>query len=217
MRAGTLKVRPKLPDVHSRIAQYYAAKLREHGATPRGVDWNSEQAQLIRFEQVLKIVQGGGAFTLNDFGCGYGALADTLAASGAQLTYCGFDLAPEMIETARHLHPGSAHCTFTSGFDEVPVADYSVASGIFSVKMDVPPEDWEAYVEQTLERMHARSRKGFAFNLLTAYSDEDRKRRDLYYADPHRYFDYCRRHFSRNVALLHDYGLYEFTLHVRML
>jgi hypothetical protein len=40
-------------------------------------------------------------------------------------------------------------------------------------------------------------------------------RSDLHYADPGRLFDYCKRRFARNVALLHDYGLYEFTLLVR--
>jgi hypothetical protein len=40
-------------------------------------------------------------------------------------------------------------------------------------------------------------------------------RADLYYADPAQVFDYCKRRFSPNVALLHDYGLYEFTILVR--
>ena len=38
---------------------------------------------------------------------------------------------------------------------------------------------------------------------------------DLYYADPLDLFDYCKRNFSKNVALLHDYRLYDFTLIVR--
>ena len=37
----------------------------------------------------------------------------------------------------------------------------------------------------------------------------------LYYADPCALFDYCKRNFSRNVALLHDYKIYDFTLIVR--
>ena len=60
------------------------------------------------------------------------------------------------------------------------------------------------------------SRRGFAFNLLTSYSDVDRRRPDLYYADPLAYFDHCKRTFSRNVALLHDYGEWEFTILVRL-
>jgi hypothetical protein len=29
------------------------------------------------------------------------------------------------------------------------------------------------------------------------------------------FFDHCKRNFSRQVALLHDYGLWEFTILVR--
>ncbi|MBC7939785.1 MAG: class I SAM-dependent methyltransferase, partial [Chitinophagaceae bacterium] len=36
-----------------------------------------------------------------------------------------------------------------------------------------------------------------------------------YYPDPLDLFDVCKRRFSRNVALLHDYGLYAFTILVR--
>ena len=37
----------------------------------------------------------------------------------------------------------------------------------------------------------------------------------LFYADPCFFFDHCKKHFSKNVALLHDYGMYEFTILVR--
>ena len=47
------------------------------------------------------------------------------------------------------------------------------------------------------------------------YSDPERMRAHLYYADPCRLFDHCKRRYSRHVALLHDYGLYEFTILVR--
>jgi hypothetical protein len=41
-------------------------------------------------------------------------------------------------------------------------------------------------------------------------------RADLYYADPLFFFEHCRQRFSRRVALLHDYPLYEFTILVRL-
>jgi hypothetical protein len=40
-------------------------------------------------------------------------------------------------------------------------------------------------------------------------------RNHLFYADPCEFFDLCKRRYSRNVALAHDYDLYEFTLLVR--
>jgi hypothetical protein len=59
------------------------------------------------------------------------------------------------------------------------------------------------------------SRKGFSFNALTKYSDVDHMRPHLYYADPCFFFDYCKTHFARNVALQHDYDLYDFTILVK--
>jgi hypothetical protein len=58
------------------------------------------------------------------------------------------------------------------------------------------------------------SRRGFAFNVLTKYSDPERMRPDLYYADPLFLFNYCKKSF-KSVALLHDYPLYEFTILVK--
>ena len=55
----------------------------------------------------------------------------------------------------------------------------------------------------------------FAFNLLTAYSSPGLQRPDLYYADACFFFDHCMKRYSRHVALLHDYGLFEFTVLVR--
>jgi len=90
-----------------------------------------------------------------------------------------------------------------------------VASGIFNVKLDTPTVDWERYVRDTLGTINALSRKGFAFNVLTKYSDADFMRPNLYYADPLFFFDYCKTNYSRFVTLLHDYPLYEFTIVVR--
>ena len=51
--------------------------------------------------------------------------------------------------------------------------------------------------------------------MLTSYSDADKKRDELHYADPCAIFDLCKRKYSRNVALYHDYSLYDFTIVVR--
>lgn len=59
----------------SEVANYYTDKLAQHGETPRGVDWNGTESQVLRFEQLGKILPASG-FSLNDLGCGYGALLD---------------------------------------------------------------------------------------------------------------------------------------------
>jgi SAM-dependent methyltransferase len=194
------------------IGRYYGEKLAAHGASPRGVDWNSSAAQQLRFRQLLHICEAEARFSLNDIGCGYGALLDHLCGLGKECDYLGVDISEAMIGKAGALHPGGR---FAVGERAGRVADYSMASGIFSVRLSAGDDAWLAHILRTLDQLDAESRRGFAFNCLTRYSDPDLMRRDLYYADPARLFDHCKTRFSRNVALLHDYGLYEFTMLVR--
>jgi hypothetical protein len=134
---------------------------------------------------------------------------------GADVVYRGFDVSASMLEHARREHAAPPHIEFVGDESELEPADYTVASGIFNVKVNVQSEDWREYVLRTLERIAQLSVRGFAFNMLTSYSDADKMRPDLYYGDPRFFFDHCMRRYARNVALLHDYGLYEFTMIVR--
>ena len=197
------------------VRQYYEGKIETYGTTPRGVDWNSPESQELRFEQLLKVCGRTSVFSINDYGCGYGALVKYMTDRGYTFQYRGFDISDQMIAKARELHRGLDHCEFFSDESLLTVADYTVASGIFNVKLQTSDEEWEGYVLHTLGRIAELSEKGFAFNILTSYSDRDRMRPDLYYADPCCLFDYCKKNFSRRVSLIHDYELYEFTIVVR--
>jgi SAM-dependent methyltransferase len=154
-------------------------------------------------------------FSVNDFGCGYGALIDYLRRRQCTFKYCGFDISPQMRKKAREVHGNAEGICFVERESELAPADYTVASGIFNGKFETLLPDWEAYILETLATLDALSHKGFAFNLLTRYSDPELMRADLYYADPVFLFDYCKTRFSRFVTLLHDYPLYEFTILVR--
>jgi SAM-dependent methyltransferase len=198
--------------VLGKVERYYSARFVEHGATAFGVDWNGEESQRIRFAQLLRVAEDRPAFSINDVGCGYGALIDFLEERALDVEYTGFDLSRPMIDYARGRYPKRS---FVLDADAVPVADYAVASGIFNVKLDTSDEDWKLYVLETLQMLDSSCRSGFSFNMLTSYSDPERRRPDLYYGDPAFFFDVCKRRYARNVALLHDYRLWEWTILVR--
>jgi SAM-dependent methyltransferase len=195
------------------VGRYYSERVREFGATARGVDWNSEESQDLRFAQLARLLPPT-PFSVLDYGCGYGALVEFLERQGRDFDYQGFDISEEMVHRAAHAH-SRGRLRFTTSHQELEPADYVVASGIFNVKLDTSDEEWSEYVLQTVATLDRLGRSGFAFNMLTSYSDPERMRADLYYADPCAIFDHCKRNFSRQVALLHDYGLYEFTILVR--
>jgi len=197
------------------IAEYYTGKLSEYGEQPRGVDWNGETSQLLRFEQLARVIDKADDFSINDLGCGYGALYDYLRARYGNFRYSGCDVCEAMIAAAARRYGACANAQFRVAAAPPEHADYCVASGIFNVRLDRSDAEWHAYILRTLDLLDRASRHGFAFNCLTSYSDSDKMRRYLYYADPGALFDHCKKHYSKNVALLHDYGLYEFTMVVR--
>ncbi len=202
-------------DLLTEVADYYSEKLAQHGETPRGVDWNGEESQELRFEQLCRIIDGRSRFSLNDLGCGYGALHDFLVGRYSGFSYSGIDVSESMIRSAEQRHRGMAQARFVLSSQPDDVADYGVASGIFNVRLGRTDAEWRTYLEATLDILDRTSRLGFSFNCLTSYSDAEKMRDHLYYANPCALFDLCKRRYSRNVALLHDYGLYEFTILVR--
>ena len=196
------------------VKSFFHKKIEEHGASALGVGWNSDESQNTRFDQLLKIIEMP-SFSILDYGCGYGALAVYMEQKGYQANYHGFDILESAIEIARRTQNHKQHRTFFTEKDELPICDYVVASGVFNVRGEQSFETWTGYVIQSLHHFNELSRKGFASNFLTKYSDAEKMRADLYYADPLYLFDYCKRNFSKNVALLHDYRIYDFTILVR--
>jgi SAM-dependent methyltransferase len=203
--------------IYNLVSNYYTNKITAHGPTAQGVDWNSIESQQLRFEQLLKVCdhKKNSAFSLLDYGCGYGALYDYIASYKINCNYIGYDWSSAMVAEANKLHPNFNNCQFIASNKLNHNADFVVSSGIFNVKFEIPNSDWQNYVLETIHTFATASKSGFAFNMLTSYSDKEYMRPDLYYGDPLFYFDYCKKHFSRSVSLLHDYNLYEFTVLVR--
>jgi hypothetical protein len=95
------------------------------------------------------------------------------------------------------------------------VADYSVASGIFNVKLDQPIDRWERFIAQTLTDMHESSRYGFAVNFMAPCAPALAPRLELYCTSAEPWMRFCEQELGSAVELLAAYGLREFTLLVR--
>lgn len=197
--------------------QYYTQKAKEFGATSKGADWNSKAPQILSFDILTGLFshEKNKRFTLCDFGCGYGYFSAYLREKGYHCSYTGIDVSETMIDLANETYGEQQDTVFLHSSGLTQMYDYIVASGPFNVRQQTDPDTWTQYMIATLNEFHRCSGKGFAFNCLTKYSDAEYRKEYLYYADPLFYFDYAKRHFSRNVALLHDYDLYQFTIYVR--
>jgi SAM-dependent methyltransferase len=209
-----------LSDMYASIEAYYSARVAKYGATPLGVDWSCQATQSLRFVQLLKICDFSAPFTLNDIGCGYGALAAFLAMRypEAKIDYLGLDLSRAMVSRARRRF-SSPDCRFVVRTASPRIADYSVASGIMNVSCSYSRAIWESFVATTLREMRRTSRLGFSVNFLSdaarAKTSADASVESLYRTIPERWIRYCERDLGCSVETIDNYGIREFTLLVR--
>lgn len=208
-----------MAQVDENLKNYYTGNLAQHGFNAQGVGWKSEEAQMNRFAQLAKVLPVEGTFSVNDLGCGSGAFFTYLKEQKnyPEFKYAGYDVLKEMTDHAAVRYASFPEASFhhiqSSG--EMKPADFTVASGIFNLKYEQSGEKWLIYILNTIQEMSAISSKGVSFNILTSYSDKEYMEDHLYYADPLLIFDFCKKNISKNVALLHDYYEYDFTILIR--
>lgn len=203
-----------LATVRGHVARYYSERISQFGATPLGVGWTCLPTQELRFVQLSKLIEGD-RFSLNDIGCGYGALLSYLRKRRPilRVDYLGLDLSTAMVQAAQYKwkHVGSARFAMASG--TYRVADYCIASGVFNVKLGHERGTWERFVAHTVGQMYRRCRSGVAVNFLREDPALD-DRAEHYRCVPERWIEHARG-LGASVQLLEGYGMPEFTLLLR--
>lgn len=200
------------------ISKAFSERLFEKGATPNGVYWSSAHGQSLRFDILLGIIpadeQALGGVTINDLGCGYGALFDRLEDHPMMIDgrYYGYDISPAMIREANARH-ADRRAEFIVAGAATRAADYSLVSGTYNMKMGHRRAEWQDYIFASLRELWGKTRKGLAFNMLDGSGAD--KPGGLYYAPAGEYFDFCTAALSRNVEVTPSGILKEWTIYVR--
>lgn len=199
----------------NKIGELYTNNLQNHGLDSKSVGWKDMQSQLMRFENLLKVIpeaEKKNPLDILDYGCGYGAMFTYMKELNFKVSkFYGYDISKEMLDEAARIVPPEVLVPRNDIVLKDQV-DYSFVSGTFNVMFDSSEEEWDKYIKDKVTELFEQSRKGVSFNLLTSFVDW--KAKDLYYADPMKYFNFCKS-LSRYVSLLHDYPLYEWTILVR--
>jgi hypothetical protein len=197
------------------IEALYTGNIRRLGLDSKSVGWRDEATHRLRFDKLVHgLIPDHAAepFTVNDLGSGYGAMFRYLDEHyNTRLKhYYGYEISDAMIDACRDFVTNDDRLEILKTNVPERSADYSFVCGTFNVKFQASDQEWDVYVKDMILRLAQQSTRGFAFNLLTSYVDW--KEPHLFYADPARYFDFCKRNVSRKVSLLHDYPLYEWTM-----
>lgn len=136
--------------------KFYKAALTQHGHTSKGVHWNSDSSQQVRFDVLLGLLPDITEMTLVDVGCGFGDLYCYMERKPK--CYTGIDIMDEMVKEAQK----RTSCKIIKADvlqDNLPSADYYICSGAMNIL-----SRFETYL--FIRRCYEASTKGFVFNLL---------------------------------------------------
>lgn len=200
------------------VAATYDYKFSQHGPTHEGVMWENDDTQKLRFEilaTMLASERRDHPFSVNDLGCGYGALFTFL--TDHQLmnvgAYYGYDISDKMIASAKQkLSDSNAH--FLVSNTATNFADYSFVSGTFALKAAAQNQEWNLYIKSSLRLLWRQSGSGMAFNLpdRAKVAEPDNW---FYYANSKEFLDFCCSEFTPKAELIACDKLPDFTIVAR--
>ena len=162
------------------MEKYYKNLMSIEQKTSRKVGWRDEAAQIIRFQQLYKLIENENNPNIADLGCGLATFYGFLKEQKRNFNYTGYDISKSMIANAKKIiNDNNCELLLIDNIAKIKEHDFIILSGVFNMKKEVKDNVWLDYILNQLEVINHKSRKGFGFNLLTSYSDsefkEDRK------------------------------------------
>ena len=184
----------------SELKKHYKELFTKHGDSAQSVQYTDQKTQFRRFEILSEISDNLNSVV--DLGCGLGDLYKYINQQEPKITYLGLDFVEEFVETAnKNLKSDSVSFeVFDILNQDIPTGyDYVLLSGVFNNKME---NNWE-FMKLSLRKMFAACNKGIAFNAMSTYVDyyDD----GLFYVDPWKVFDFCKKELGAKITLRNDY------------
>jgi SAM-dependent methyltransferase len=181
--------------------EFFEEQIEKYGLNPEGVNWGTKESQYKRFEIIEELIPDMSDSSVLDLGCGFGDFYIYLQEKGnLPELYKGADAVPSMVEKAKERVLNAVLLDFLE--DEIPSADYIVASG--SLNVLTYPE-----TREVIRKAFAASEKAFIFNIMSSHAD--------FYEPGYNYFSpsemvgFCMS-FTRRVILRCDYMTHDFTI-----
>jgi SAM-dependent methyltransferase len=201
----------QLAALEADIQAQYHDRIREKGATPEGLFWDTDESMRTRFNAALELATFENASIL-DVGCGFGDFYGHLLDRGIETaSYHGVDVSDVVLKEANTRWGGAPGGDLQNvSFEQRNILrdpfddrkfDIAVVFGTLGHKLE--SIDNEVYIRQFMRTCFA-SADTVILNALSLYREGDWPYEEfVYYYDPARVFGYAQE-LTRNVRLVHD-------------
>jgi SAM-dependent methyltransferase len=190
-----------------RIHDHYIPRIENIETNYAILDWESAEAQELRFNAMIHNVDLEGS-SLLDVGCGLGDLHACLVRRGIHTDYMGIDLLPEMIDAAQKRHPDVPFREldlFRNPDSLDRTFDVVFCSGIFNLNLG----NNHQFLQDALDVFFSLATRTVVFNLLHKRSpDPDHY---YFYFTPEEVIPWVRK-YSDKTRIIDDYLANDFTV-----
>ncbi len=141
---------------------FYLAAIKKHGQSAKGLNWNSSDTQILRFDKLMELLPNNlNNYTLTDAGCGFGDFYNYLEQKPKK--YLGLDALEEMVTIAKE---NTLQEIFKCDLlhETPPISDYIVCSGALNILTRFE-------TTMFLRNCFYSAKEGFVFNCL--YGDRE--------------------------------------------
>ena len=207
----------KIPRLLKPVARSYEWSIHKYGPIHRAAAWRDEKRQQRRFDiftGLLAYDTNRDNVTINDLGCGYGAMFDTFRKLPQfnNGTYFGYDISKSMIKAAE-IKISDPRALFILNHKATENADYSFVSGTYNMKMAANEDEWLGYIEESIGQLWSKTKISMGFNMLNIESPL--RENTLYYADPAHFMNFCQKNLKANVRMINLLHPNEFVIFIR--
>ncbi|MEM8635200.1 MAG: class I SAM-dependent methyltransferase [Pseudomonadota bacterium] len=197
------------------IAEHFQGKT----VTPEAVLWPNSNDLLSRFKALISPLDWRQyskrrPLKLLDVGCGPAFLLDYLASNSLleKVSYTGIDLVPEILTSAKTRWPDydfEIRDIRSNPFPEHSF-DYAVFCGVFTAKFGLDYAGMLSILKDTISSAWNSVDLGLGYNVMSKHVDWERD--DLFHLPCDDAITLAIEQLNtRNVRILHDYGLYEYS------
>lgn len=205
---------------HLILAEHYSKTFKEYGDTAKGMDWQCENENILRF-QILS-----GIFSLKntdihcsilDFACGTSAFYEFLksAPKFKNFSYTGLDINNELIDCARQKYPQNKYFLGDILHDTSIIKekfDYIIINGLFTQKLDLSDSEMFSFWKDIISTLWNHCTNGIAFNSMSQFVDY--KQDGNYHLDISLAGEFLKDNISKKFLIRNDYNLYETTFYI---
>jgi SAM-dependent methyltransferase len=206
-----------LPHLLKPVAQSYEWSIKKYGPNHRAAAWRDAKRQQRRFNIFIGLIAydtDRKNISINDLGCGYGAMFDSFKElpQFSNGTYFGYDISKSMINTAK-VEIKDSRAQFILNHEATKTADYSFVSGTYNMKMAANDDEWQAYIKDSIIQLWSKTDISLGFNMLNVQSPL--REATLYYADPTYYMEFCQKYLKAKVRIVDLLHPNEFVIFIR--